>query len=119
MEPTFAEAFRACCKDVIEPTLARLAEASAFCTLPRSVVLGPGQCAATDTGKFADNRRIMLKTRTHVELWFVAWEPHVLMQVRRATTGSEPEVLRLEQITPAFVERLARVFLDSLHEGKE
>lgn len=119
MGETFADAFRERCQDVIDPTLTRLAETSAFCTLPRSVVHGPGPCAATDTGKFAGNRRVMLKTRAHVELWFVAWEPHVLMQVRRANTGSEPEVLRLEQITPAFVERVARVFLDSLRESKE
>lgn len=112
----FEKRFDTLCREVIKPALLQVVnlhiERGSFAVL--DIIDGPGPVQRSDNDYFVDNRRIILRAQPlSASLWFVAWEPSVLVQARRGAAGP----LRchpLEEITTGFVEKIAGDFLDSI-----
>lgn len=111
----FRESFENLCREVIRPTLLRVVTEHARtrgAVLSLDVIDGPGPTARNPSDIFADNRRVILKIAPLGELWFVGWDPEVILQPRHGGQGPV-SIYTLGAITSAVVEDAARRFIES------
>ena len=72
-----------------------------------------GPVAVRADHDFITNRRVALQVPPLAELWFVAWGPDVLVQVRHHGAGPVTD-FAMDQLTPEFVLSAAMIFLNGL-----
>jgi hypothetical protein len=115
MDQSFADIVDRHFRDVVAPALQRVADAVGTEFAPSlSVIQKDGPTQPPDDSIVNGNRRVILRVEDVVELWFVAWDPFVLIQNRRGQVGSPPRLHTLGQLTPNDVRGMATKFLSGV-----